>query len=628
MSIPARRFILRILGSDRGLVARFVMTAAGRAAASLAVILLIREFLSGVLGEGGGMARWAADYMGPVPALWTVAVLMVGAYVCGSLFNYDNQVSQQRIIKILELGIMERLIRHLLSLSVPFFDRQSHGDIIQAVRQDVTQLRIVVISLANLFLEGILAVALLIAALWLSLSLTLWALVALPAALLPVYLIARRTLSHSYRVRRAGYVLFDVILQILRGIRIIKVYAGEEAEAQGAVGKGRSYFDELIEMVRVRSLAEVVLESMAGLSIVVVVVVGGLQVMNGAVSWPTLLAFLMAVRALHGPLNNISTRYVEIQNYGASSDRIRALLDLQPEVTEREDALRLLSPPARITFHGVSFSYGESSVLKDISFEFRAGETLGIAGPSGVGKSTLMSLIVRFYDPTAGQILFDGHQLSDYRLADVYANVAIVTQKPFLFAASVRENIRVGRPAASEKEIEAAARAAEIHQEILALPEGYETVLGAGGRELSVGQAQRINVARAILKNAPILLLDEATSSLDSLAEVRVQRAIEKLMMGRTTVVIAHRLSTMRSADRILVLDRGRTVGLGRHAGLLRTCPLYRRMWETQLLGEPRREELDIEVPVIDALGAAPDETQVYPDVGHDPAGRLPGKGY
>ncbi|MGH2952381.1 MAG: ABC transporter ATP-binding protein, partial [Solirubrobacterales bacterium] len=210
-----------------------------------------------------------------------------------------------------------------------------------------------------------------------------------------------------------------------------------------------------------------------------------------------------------------------------------------------------------------------------------------IVGPSGSGKTTLLNLIVRFYDATAGRILFDGMDLRHYRLADVYAKVAIVTQTPFLFATTVRDNIRIGRPEAPESEIEAAARAADVHGELLALPEGYDTVIGAGGRELSGGQAQRICVARAILKNAPLLLLDEATSSLDSLAETRVQRAIDRLMAGRTTFIVAHRLSTLRNADRILVLDRGRCVGLGGHDQLLRDCSLYRSLWDMQLMADP-----------------------------------------
>jgi ABC-type multidrug transport system fused ATPase/permease subunit len=277
---------------------------------------------------------------------------------------------------------------------------------------------------------------------------------------------------------------------------------------------------------------------------------------------------------------------MEIQRNIAAVDRLGQLLDEQPDVRDIADALALSAPPRRITIDKLTFSYGDQPVLEELSFEISAGETIGIAGPSGSGKTTLLGLVARFYDPTSGAVRFDGTDLRAYRLQDVYHTLAIVTQEPFLFATSVRDNIRCGRPGASDAEVEAAARLAEIHDEILALPQGYGTALGIGGRIVSGGQAQRINVARAILKNAPLLLLDEATSSLDSIAEAKVQRAIDRLMEGRTSLIVAHRLSTLRHADRILVLDRGKAVGLGSHEALLRDCPLYRQMWETQLLGE------------------------------------------
>ena len=563
---------------------RFVITSVGRSALSLVTILLIRDYLAALFGDAGGAAS-GGSLLGPGAGLWLIAGLLVAAYVGSSLLNYDNLVVQQRIVKVVELGLMERLIRHLLGLSVPFFDRQSHGDIIQAVRQDVSELRSAIIAMARLILEIVFALGLFVAALWLSPILTFWALVVLPLAVYPIFRLARGVLLRSRRVRRRGYVLFDVILQFLRGIRVIKAYRGEQEEARTAVEKARLYFDELIEIVRVRSLAQVVLESLAGLGIVVVVILGGLQVLNGDMTWPALLAFLMAMRALHGPLNNANQAYVTIRNHGAAIERISDLLGIQPEVTEAADALPLERAPARIAFDSVSFGYGGKRVLDGLTFEVRAGETIGIAGPSGTGKTTLLNLVARFYDPTAGQVRFDGTDLRRYRLADVYENLAIVTQEPFLFSASARDNIRVGRPQATDADVEAAARAAEIHDDIASMADEYDTVLGVGARPLSTGQAQRINIARALLKNAPLLLLDEATSSLDSLAEANVQRAIDRLMAGRTTFIVAHRLSTLRSADRILVLDGGRCVGLGSHAELLRSCALYRWMWETQQIG-------------------------------------------
>jgi subfamily B ATP-binding cassette protein MsbA len=593
MRLPAGQYVLDLLRRQKLLVVRFVVTSLGRTGLAMASVFLIQEFLVGVLGQRAGLAGSLATAIGPSAALWLVAALLVVSYAAGSGLLYDSQVVRQRIVKVVELGLMERLVRHLLTLSVPFFDRQSQGDFIQAIRQDVSHLRNIVMAYGTLLMEGAVALGLMAAAIWISPRLALWVFGVLLLGFLPIVVIANRTRARSLAVRRKGYVLFDVVLQILRGLRIIKAYRGEETEARGAVEKARRYFDEQIRMTQVNEKAGVVLESLAGASLAAVVIIGGLQVMEGKLEWPGLLAFLMAVRTLQSPVNNVNANFMEIQRYSAAAQRISELLAEQPDVKERTDAVPLPRAPGRIALDRVSFSYGDRTVLEDVSLEIAAGETIGVAGPSGAGKTTLLGVVARFYDPTSGAVRFDGEDLRNFRLGDVYDQLAIVTQEPFLFITSVRDNIRRGRPSASDAEIEGAAKVAEIHDEILELPQGYDTIVGVGVRSVSGGQAQRINVARALLKNAPILLLDEATSSLDSIAEAKVQRAIEKLMQGRTTLVVAHRLSSLRHADRILVLDRGRRVGLGSHEQLLRDCPLYRRMWQTQRLGEeapPTRE--------------------------------------
>jgi ATP-binding cassette, subfamily B, bacterial MsbA len=578
---------LRLLRNQRGLLVRFVATSLGRTALAMASVLLIREFLFAVLQQESGFAGAVAEHAGREAALTGVALLLVCSYVGASLLYYDNQVVRQRIVKVVELGLMERLVRHLLALPVGFFDRSSHGDLIHAIRQDIGDLRVVFLSGATVAMESAVAAGLLAAAVWISPRLAFWALFVLPIAALPLLLIARRTRARSYAERRTGYVVFDVILQILRGIRIIKIFQGEDQEARTTIDAARRYFDEQIRIVRIRELSNVVLESLAGLSVAAVIIVGGLQVMHGGLAWPQLLAFLMAVRALHGPLDHINTDLMMIQRHGAAAARIGELLRERPELADGDGEARAWpAPPQRISVDDVSFSYGDRVVLGNVSFELAAGETLGIAGPSGSGKSTLLGLIARFYDPTSGGVRFDGIDVRRLRLADVRRQIAAVTQEPFLFETSVRENIRCGNPSASDADVETAARSADVHDEILALPHGYDTIVGVAGRGLSGGQAQRINVARALIKNAPILLLDEATSSLDSIAERKVQHAIDRLQAGRTSFIVAHRLSTLRHADRILVLDGGRCVGLGTHEGLLRHCRLYRQMWETQQLGE------------------------------------------
>ena len=570
--------LIRLLRPHPWLVTRFTIGSLGRAAMTAASILLIQEFLAGVLGQGRGFGF----SIRPESALWITVGLLLLVSLAAAAFNYDSQITQQKIVKAIELGTMEQMIRHLLRLSVGFLDRRTHGDLLQSIRQDVTQMRMVVLSTARIVLEVFQTVGLVAVAVSFSFTLSLWAFFLVPVAALPIYVLARRTLARSFGVREKGVALFDALLQLLHGVRVIKIYQGERAEGHRTVERARVYFDGLIEMERVQAFARIVMESLAALNVVVVIIVGGLSVMSGQLGWPELLAFLLAMRAAQGPLNNLNSAYMDVQRYAASVFHIEQLLQEKPEIEDRKDARSLVESPSSITADRVDFSFNEKPVLQNVSFKVEAGETLGIVGPSGAGKSTLLSLVARFYDPTHGRVMLDGEDLRDFRLQDIYAKLAIVTQDPFLFSTSIRENILCGRPDATQEEIEEAARAAEIHDEIMLMPDGYETVVGQGGRALSRGEAQRVNVARAILKNAPILLLDEATSSLDSYSEARVQRAVDRLAVGRLCISVAHRLSTLRNATRILVVEQGQAVGLGTHNELLDNCVTYRRLWEAQ----------------------------------------------
>jgi ABC-type multidrug transport system fused ATPase/permease subunit len=579
--IQALRLPLRLLRGQPALVGGFALASLGRAALNSSAILLIHEFLAAALGRGGG---WAARLGLDVP-LWGLVALLLGVQLAAVLLTYQSGLAQQRILAVVELGAMDRLIRHVLTLSVGFFDHRTHGDLVQTIRQDVANLRSVTMAAASLLIETLQTAGLIAVAVSLSPRLAVWAFVLVPLAAVPIAIVARRTLQQSFGLRRKSVVIFDMLLQLLHGIRIIKIYGAEGAEADRTVHRAKQYFDELVQMERTRALARVALDTMATINTVAVVIAGGFLVKSGALGWAALLAFLLAARAVQGPLNNINTAWLEIQRHGASSASIEALLRRVSETHDRPDARPILSPPRLISVHDVGFAIDGATILENVSFQVAAGETLGIVGPSGAGKSTLLNLIARFYDPTAGAISCDGVDLRDRRLAELHQSMAIVTQDPFLFAASVAENIRRGRPGASDDEVEAAARAAGIHEDIAAMPEQYETVIGHGGRALSRGEAQRVNIARAILKNAPILLLDEATSSLDSYSEARVQKALDRLMTGRLVLSVSHRLSTLRNASRILVMENGRMVGLGKHGDLLHTCPTYRRLSDAQEVG-------------------------------------------
>jgi subfamily B ATP-binding cassette protein MsbA len=580
------RHVATLFRTRKLLVTLFFATAFGRALAQMSTVLLIQRFLQGVLGgtHEGFVARLTATH-GHGPVLVGMAGAFLAVQLVTSGLNYANTMIQLRIGEVVELRLLERVIRHILTLSVSYFDKQSHADIVHAVRQDVGEIRMTVRALCLLLVDASIAAALGVGVLVLAPRLALWTLFVVPLAVLPIVFAANRILRSSRQLRYAGFKLSDVLLQILRGIRIIKAYRAEAAQADRSVFLGRSYFRAVTDEVSAQSLGGVMNDAVIGLVLVVVILFGGREVIEGRLAWPSLLAFVMGVRNMYGPLNNVSTYYLDLQSHAASLERVSAILAEVPEVRDRPDAAPLPAAPRRIRLDHVSFTYGDHPVLRDVTADLVAGETIGVVGPSGSGKTTLLGILMRFYDPTGGRILFDDRDLRDLRLADVHAKLALVTQEPFLFTETVRENIRVGRPTASDAEVEAAARAAYIHEEIRALPQGYDTVLGVGGRDLSGGQRQRVSVARALLLDAPILVLDEATSSLDSIAEAEVQRALDRLMVGRTSIIVAHRLSTLRNADRLLVLDQGRLVGFAPHEELLRDCPVYRRLYETQQLG-------------------------------------------
>jgi ABC-type multidrug transport system fused ATPase/permease subunit len=317
-----------------------------------------------------------------------------------------------------------------------------------------------------------------------------------------------------------------------------------------------------------------------------VLVVGGRHVMRGEMTVGDLTVVLAYLGAVYGPLSSIAHTTGQVQGAVAGARRVRAMLAMTPEEDHPADALAADGIRGHVRFEGVGFSYPDgTAVLHDITFEAHPGEMVALVGLTGAGKTTLVSLIPRFYNPTSGQVLIDGIDHRRYRLSSLRERIAIVLQDPILFSGTIADNLRYGRLDASEAEVEEAARAAHAHEFIVRLPKKYATEVAEAGAGLSGGERQRLNVARAILKDAPILILDEPTSSLDAISEEIVFAALRRLRAGRTTLVIAHRLSTVRDADRILVLDRGRIVAQGRHHELLQSSQLYRRMCARLSLG-------------------------------------------
>jgi subfamily B ATP-binding cassette protein MsbA len=490
-----------------------------------------------------------------------------------------------------------RVARHLLGLSMRYHGERRFGDLLSRISSDVgTTLWSVDITLRTMLLDSLQALATLAAMIVLAPVPALLVLLFLPLALFPVSRITRRVRRGSKKSLASLGTSVQALTQMFSGVRTVKAFGGEEREIARYRELNHDYTRQAMRMVRAVALSEAwtAFYSIVGVALLVFAM-GWIQLRfrlfaDGA----TLGAFFLMVARLNNHVKDFTKARAKVEESVGASERVLALLEEKPDVVERPGATAIGALGSGIRFEGVSFRFagGERDAIRALDLEVRPGETLALVGPSGAGKSTLVDLVARFIDPSAGRITVDGRDLRELRLADWNALYAMVGQLPFLFHATVGENIAYGKQGATRAEIEAAARAAHIHDFIAGLPQGYDTNVADMGSRLSGGQRQRITIARALLKGAPLLLLDEATSALDSESEVEVQRALEHLMEQRTVIVIAHRLSTVRTADRIAVLDEGRLVELGTHDDLLARNGLYARLYRLQNLEAPRAGEL------------------------------------
>lgn len=556
--------------------------------------LLATVFLTTTLAQGAlqGLLVWSFRWVlvrfteagVAVGVLAWGALLILGLWTLRALTTFAGEVFSVRLARRVEVDSLQRLLAKLLTLSVRFFERSSQGDLVTAVYRDLRGLRIVTLGLGTIVLASSRLLGLAVVAWLMSPKLALLGLVAVPLAVLPAYLLGHRITSAAKAERGTVRSLYDTFLQVVAGIRVVKVNRAEDPVRRQAARIGEDMYGYAVRQAQASSLARLLLESVSGVGLIAVLIVGGRDVAVGALDWQTLLSVLVAVMAVYAPVVNLLKVWGQVRQAIPHLERVDAVFAEQPELKDAPDARHLAESPRVIRLEDVSFRYDEELVLDRVSATFYRGETIGIVGPSGAGKSTLIGLLLRLFEPTAGRILLDGVDLRQIRHADLLEKCAFVPQEPFLFVDTVANNIRFTRRDASLQKVQEAAKAANVHDEILAMERGYETVVGAteDGRGISVGQKQRIAIAAALLKNAPILFLDEATSNLDAVSEHAVQRAVQRLMKGRTTFMIAHRLSTLRSADRMIVLDRGQLVGVGTHEELLRTCVMYRTLWESQ----------------------------------------------
>ena len=532
-----------------------------------------------------------------------IAVLLVRALIDG-LRQYVITWTGERVIFDLRMAI----VRHLQSLSLAFFTGRKTGELMSHVTSDATLVHGVVtqtiISVLGQVLTLVGGLVVIFVMNWRLALLTL--VVAPPIGLLGQYL-GRRIRTLSREAQDAQGEAVGVLQEAIAEIRTVQAFTRERYEADRFHDKLFVTFHAVLRRARLSSTLFPLIGFLGFFASIVVLWYGGHQVIAGESTPGQLVAFLLYAGMVAGPVGGLASQWTQVQEAFGAADRIFALLDTAPAVADVPGAAALPSGEGEIAFHAVSFRYANGPVvLDDITAVFRAGETTALVGPSGAGKTTLVSLIDRFYDPTGGRITIDGVDLRGVTIGSLRERIAVVPQEPVLFATSVRDNIRYGRLDAAPAEIEAAARAANAAEFIARLPEGLETVVGERGVKLSVGQRQRIAIARALLRDAPILLLDEATSSLDNESEYLVQEALGRLMTGRTTIVIAHRLTTVETADRILVLDRGRIVEDGPHAALLERDGLYRRLYTRAFAADAPPDDLDPEPALGVPVGVDP----------------------
>jgi subfamily B ATP-binding cassette protein MsbA len=482
-----------------------------------------------------------------------------------------------------------RLARHLLGLSMRYHGERRFGDLLSRISNDVsTTLMSVNVVLKDCTQLPLLVLGSLLVAFFTAPVPTLSVLLVLPLIAVPIAILGRRVRKRSTKSLSSLGASVQVLTQMFSGIRTVKAFRAEERELDRYAKVNDEYLTISMRMVRAIASIEAwtALLSNLGLGLLLALIVwlnGGteLRLFHNA---GEMGAFLLAIALIYGHVKRLTNSIGKVQEAAGAADRLQALLDEPLDIVERPNAHAIQSMGKGIRFERVNFTYpgSETPALAELDLEVRSGEVLALVGASGSGKSTLIDLIARFIDPSEGRVAVDGRDLRELTIDSWTGQFAMVGQVPFLFHASILDNIRYGKPNATQAEVEDAARAANIHDFIDSLPDQYATTVGDSGTRLSGGQRQRITIARAILKGAPLLLLDEATSALDSESEAVVQEALDHLMRGKTVIVIAHRLSTIRNADRIAVLEAGRLVELGSHGELLARKGAYWRLHSVQ----------------------------------------------
>lgn len=516
--------------------------------------------------------------------LWLVGGAVIVTFALKSAASYFQDSLLARVGQRIVADVQLRLFGHLLDQDVALFQSRATGGLISHFTFDVQALRQAVSNaIVGLVRDGLSVIFLVAVMLYQDWLLSLIALLVAPLTVMPIQKLGKRMRRVSGDAQARMGELTTLLGQAFQGIRVIKAYGMERAETRRVGALVEQIYQLTYRQGRVRAAVQPIVDAFGGIAVAAVIVYGGYRVIEGATTPGAFFSFIAAVLMAYQPLRGLGKVSTTLQEGLAAAERLFVLLDRRSAIQEAPDATALQRVPAEVVFTDVRFRYADGTeALAGIGFTAPAGKVTALVGPSGAGKSTVLNLIPRFFDVESGAVTIGGRDVRSLTLASLREAVALVSQEIVLFDDTVAENIRFGRPDASDAELHAAAEAAAAHEFITALPDGYDTRVGEHGTKLSGGQRQRIAIARAILKDAPILLLDEATSALDTESERQIQAALARLMKGRTTLVIAHRLSTVQGADVIHAFEAGRVVESGDHHALVERGGTYARLHALQ----------------------------------------------
>ncbi len=596
---PYRR-VLSYLRPHAGVLFLAIVATALFAVLDASVYVLLIPFIEALFVSGGGSCstgasgmdglldasvyRWVDLCGDPLVAIGRIIILILLVFAVKNFFHFARTYLVARAEQDVNRDVRNEVYDHLVELDLAFFSRVRMGQIVSRLTTEVEQMRALVTAqfskLVSALFEFGVAVFFMVLISW---RLTLAAFVVIPGAMIiwgPLVSVLRR---RDRRVLHLGGEVTAHVQETLAGIRLVKSSSAELREKARFRGLTADYYRLFLRAEFARALAAPMTEMLAATGTVILLWFGARLVVAGDLTGPLFVGFLALSMKLYAPVKNVAKFPATAQPGLVAAERVFEFLDAPVEIKDAPGARRMEAFVSEIAFERVSFAYGEGeSVLRDVSFSVDRGDVVALVGPSGAGKTTLVDLLGRFFDVGSGRITIDGVDIRDVRVADLRDLMGVVSQETILFHDSVRANIAYGRPEASQVEIEAAAVAAHAHEFIVEMPNAYDTLVGERGVEVSGGQRQRLAIARALLRDPPILIFDEATSALDTASERLIQDATLRLMKGRTVFVIAHRLSTVQSADQILVMDGGHIVERGDHATLLAQAGLYRRLYDLQ----------------------------------------------